>query len=150
MNLCGPSLAEGELAKRVTIRVDSRPACQVFYVGLKGPAYLGQSSQDLEVEPPYLTDASGKPAQYTTGHLVLRAEGHLEAGGPDRRRLGRGVSAAVDEGVRHLGAVDEEELQAAGGDVRYTEFPDANHNSWDPAYSGTPALWPWLFAQKRK
>lgn len=78
MSLCATSLAEGELAKRVTIRVDSRPACQVFYVGLKGPAYLGQSSQDLEVEPPYLTDASGKPAQYTTGHLVLRAEGHLE------------------------------------------------------------------------
>ena len=41
-------------------------------------------------------------------------------------------------------------FRAAGGDVRYTEFPDANHNSWDPAYSGTPELWPWLFAQKRK
>lgn len=41
-------------------------------------------------------------------------------------------------------------FQAVGGDVRYTEFPDANHNSWDPAYSGTPDLWPWLFAQKRR
>ncbi len=40
-------------------------------------------------------------------------------------------------------------LQAAGApDVRYTEFPDANHNSWDPAYA-TPALWAWLFAQRR-
>jgi predicted peptidase len=37
-------------------------------------------------------------------------------------------------------------LQAAGGDVRYTEFPDANHNAWDPAYA-TPELWQWLFAQ---
>ena len=41
-------------------------------------------------------------------------------------------------------------LQAAGaGDARLTIFPDANHNSWDPAYSQTPELWTWLFAQKR-
>lgn len=39
-------------------------------------------------------------------------------------------------------------LLRAGADTRYTEFPDANHNSWDPAYA-TPALWPWLFAQRR-
>lgn len=42
-------------------------------------------------------------------------------------------------------------LRAAGAsDVRYTEFPDANHNSWDPTYQHTPELWPWLFAQRRK
>ncbi len=42
-------------------------------------------------------------------------------------------------------------LQAAGArDPRYTEFPDANHNSWDPAYSHTPELWEWLFAQRRR
>jgi predicted peptidase len=41
-------------------------------------------------------------------------------------------------------------LQAAGAaQARYTEFPEANHNSWDPAYSQTPELWPWLFAQRR-
>ena len=34
-------------------------------------------------------------------------------------------------------------------DARYTEFPDASHNSWDPAYQETPALWPWLFAQRK-
>lgn len=40
-------------------------------------------------------------------------------------------------------------LRAADApDARYTEFPDANHNSWDPAYA-TEALWPWLFAQRR-
>ena len=39
-------------------------------------------------------------------------------------------------------------LKQAGGDVRYTEFPDANHNSWDPAYA-TPGLWTWLFQQHR-
>ncbi|WP_119718806.1 carboxylesterase family protein [Cognatilysobacter tabacisoli] len=41
-------------------------------------------------------------------------------------------------------------LRAAGAaDARYTEFADANHNSWDPAYA-TDALWPWLFAQRRR
>lgn len=41
-------------------------------------------------------------------------------------------------------------LQAARAkDARYTEFPDANHNSWDPAYLHTPELWTWLFAQHR-
>lgn len=40
-------------------------------------------------------------------------------------------------------------LQAAGArDARYTEFPDADHNSWDPAYA-TPELWDWLFAQRQ-
>lgn len=40
-------------------------------------------------------------------------------------------------------------LKAAGArDVRYTEFPGVNHFSWDPAYA-TPALWDWLFVQKR-
>ncbi|MFT3763445.1 MAG: alpha/beta hydrolase-fold protein [Pseudoxanthomonas sp.] len=38
-------------------------------------------------------------------------------------------------------------LKAAGAEVRYTEFPDANHNSWDPAYA-MPELWTWLFAQE--
>jgi len=42
-------------------------------------------------------------------------------------------------------------LEAAGArDARYTEFPEAGHNSWDPAYLDTPDLWPWLFAQRRR
>ena len=41
-------------------------------------------------------------------------------------------------------------LKAVGArDARLTIFPEANHNSWDPAYSQTPGLWTWLFAQKR-
>ena len=33
-------------------------------------------------------------------------------------------------------------------DVRYTEYPDGNHNAWDATYAD-PAMWAWLFAQKR-
>ena len=41
------------------------------------------------------------------------------------------------------------ELRAAGArDARYTEFPDANHNSWDATYAYAP-MWDWLFAQRR-
>lgn len=40
-------------------------------------------------------------------------------------------------------------LKAAGArDARYTEFPDANHNSWDATYAHAP-MWDWLFAQHR-
>ena len=43
----------------------------------------------------------------------------------------------------------EAALKAAGArDARYTEFPDANHNSWDATYAYAP-MWDWLFAQRR-
>ena len=39
-------------------------------------------------------------------------------------------------------------LKAAGGSPRYTEFPDAGHDSWTPGYRH-PEFLPWLFSQKR-
>jgi predicted peptidase len=39
-------------------------------------------------------------------------------------------------------------LEAAKADVKFTLYPDANHNSWDPAFA-EPDLLKWLFAQKR-
>ncbi len=36
----------------------------------------------------------------------------------------------------------------AARDVRYTEYPEGNHNAWDATYAD-PAMWEWLFAQKR-
>ncbi len=39
-------------------------------------------------------------------------------------------------------------LKAAGGQPRYTEYPEAKHDSWLPAFA-EPELLPWLFAQKR-
>jgi predicted peptidase len=37
-------------------------------------------------------------------------------------------------------------LQAAGGNVKYTEYPGVGHNSWDKAYA-EPGLLEWLLAQ---
>ena len=39
-------------------------------------------------------------------------------------------------------------LKTAKADVKFTLYPEANHNSWDPAFA-EPGLLPWLFAQKR-
>ena len=41
-----------------------------------------------------------------------------------------------------------EALRKIGGNVRYTEFAEAGHNAWDPAYA-TPDLWMWMFAQEQ-
>lgn len=38
-------------------------------------------------------------------------------------------------------------LEAAGGDVRYTEYPGVGHDSWDKAYDEAD-LFTWLLAQK--
>lgn len=39
-------------------------------------------------------------------------------------------------------------LKAAGSEVRYTEYPDAEHDSWTATYAN-PELYDWLFAQRR-
>jgi len=39
-------------------------------------------------------------------------------------------------------------LREAGGNVKYTEYPNERHASWERAYR-EPALFPWLFAQVR-
>lgn len=38
-------------------------------------------------------------------------------------------------------------LKNAGATVKYTVYPEANHNSWDPAFN-EPDLLSWLFAQR--
>jgi predicted peptidase len=48
---------------------------------------------------------------------------------------------------------DDRRLKAAfdaagASDVRYTEYPQGNHNAWDATYAD-PAMWAWLFAQRR-
>jgi predicted peptidase len=40
-------------------------------------------------------------------------------------------------------------LKKAGGDPKYTEYPDAGHDSWTATYAD-PKVHEWLFAQKKK
>ena len=39
-------------------------------------------------------------------------------------------------------------IQAAGGDVQYTEYPGVKRNSWLKAYWEAD-MWKWMFAQRR-
>ncbi len=39
-------------------------------------------------------------------------------------------------------------LKELGAEVKYTEYPGVDHNSWDNAYAD-PALFPWLFSKSR-
>ena len=38
-------------------------------------------------------------------------------------------------------------LKAAGGEPRYTEYPNTGHNSWTATYANRE-IYAWLFAQK--
>lgn len=39
-------------------------------------------------------------------------------------------------------------IKAAGGAIKYTEYPEANHNSWDAAFA-EPDLLAWLFQHQK-
>lgn len=39
-------------------------------------------------------------------------------------------------------------LKKSGADVKYTEFPEANHNSWDSTFA-TAELLPWMFSHHK-
>ena len=41
-----------------------------------------------------------------------------------------------------------EAIKAAGGNVKFTEYPEANHDSWTETYDN-PELYKWLLEQKR-
>lgn len=40
-------------------------------------------------------------------------------------------------------------LKAAGGQPKYTEYPNTGHNSWTETYKNRE-MYAWLFSQKRK
>ena len=40
-------------------------------------------------------------------------------------------------------------VQAAGGTIKYTEYPEGGHDIWERVYAN-PAVWRWLLAQKRE
>jgi predicted peptidase len=41
-----------------------------------------------------------------------------------------------------------EAVRAAGGNVKYTEFPGVGHNSWDAAYGDAEVI-AWMLAQRQ-
>ncbi|MDN5286458.1 MAG: peptidase-like protein [Mucilaginibacter sp.] len=78
------------------------------------------------------------------------------AGGEDPKLASRIVNIPVwafhgakDKNVPVSGSRDMiTAIKKAGGNPKYTEFPNDGHNIWYQV-SITPGLWDWLFAQKR-
>ena len=50
--------------------------------------------------------------------------------------------------VLERGLASREALQQAGGNVRLTVYPDADHDSWTRTYED-PELYAWLLRQRR-
>jgi predicted peptidase len=75
-------------------------------------------------------------------------------GDPKRAAAARGVSIWVFHGFKDIGmpVTNAREmvatLKAAGGEIKYTEYPDLSHEIWARAFAD-PALPEWLFAQRR-
>lgn len=56
---------------------------------------------------------------------------------------------ALDDAVPLAGEREMvDAVRAAGGNVKFTVYPDVGHNAWDPAYAD-PQLYEWLLAQRR-
>ena len=49
----------------------------------------------------------------------------------------------------HHSEVVVKALRKRGADVKFTLYPEANHNSWDSAFA-EPELLPWLFSHQKK
>jgi len=43
-----------------------------------------------------------------------------------------------------------EAIQAAGGELKYSELPGVGHDSWTPAYRDPEGVLPWMFTQKNE
>ena len=67
------------------------------------------------------------------------------------RRIGRMPVWIFHGGMDNVVKPEESRQMIAhiGENGAYTEFPNANHNSWDPAYSGTSVM-EWLIKQRRR
>ncbi len=94
------------------------------------------------------------------GGLDAAPEALVRAGGDpaDPHGAAARILADVPTWIFHGGADDvipvsesrvmADALQAAGADVRYTEYPGVGHESWERAYD-EPELPEWLLAQSR-
>lgn len=120
---------------------------------------LAQLAHDLPIDTKriYLTGLS--MGGYGTWDLIARRPDLFAAavpicGGGDEGTAERFAKMPiwVFHGAKDTGVKPERSrnmiaaLKKAGGQPRYTEYPEVGHNSWAPAYR-EPELYKWLFAQ---
>ncbi|CAN5283023.1 hypothetical protein BH09BAC6_BH09BAC6_06600 [soil metagenome] len=113
----------------------------------------------IDVKRRYVTGLSG--GGYGTWNFICTRPDMFAAaipvcGGGNPKLASKIVHVAVwafhgenDRNVRVSGSRDMiKAMKKAGGNPRYTEYPDKGHNIWENV-SITPGLFDWLFAQKR-
>lgn len=130
-------------------------------IGVKAVADHLVSTLRVDVDRIYLTGLS--MGGFGTWEIALENPGYFAAIVPICG--GAGVRFVMAERIKHLpvwifhGAKDPTvdpaysqkmyvALKKAGGNVKFTLYPEAKHDSWTAAYDD-PELWSWLFAQKR-
>jgi predicted peptidase len=80
--------------------------------------------------------------------------GHWAFGFPDRVCVFKDVPVWVFHGAKdpvvpvEASRVMVEALQVCGGDVRFTVYPEAGHDSWTETYNN-PALYEWFLSHSR-
>ena len=132
-------------------------------VSLTGISMGGYGAWELALQQPTRFAAlvpvcGGITVDWTDARPTMNA--HSVAGAPDPFAAAAQRLKDVPVWIFHGGKDDavppaqsrrmDAALKAAGArDARYTEFPEANHNSWDATYAYAP-MWEWLFAQKKK
>ena len=97
--------------------------------GIHGPEHF------KEIEVSLARDPQVADAYAETAHRVGKTPAWIFHGEADD-------SVPVEESRKMYAA-----LQAAGANVKYTEYPGVGHNSWAKAYA-EPELVPWLLSQR--
>ncbi|KGE89480.1 MAG: hypothetical protein ACE362_27120 [Phaeodactylibacter xiamenensis] len=117
---------------------------------------LAQSS--LNYEARYFVNSAGDslpyrilfPEGYEEGRqnypLLLFLHGAGERGQDNKAQLTHGARDQVVPVAESREVY--EALKQAGAAVKYTEYPEARHNSWDNAFA-EPGLFNWLFSQRK-
>lgn len=90
-------------------------------------------------------------------HAEMIAAAVPVCGGGDETKapVMKGVPIWVFHGAKDTAVIPArsrnmvEAVKKAGGTIKYTEYPEVGHDSWNKAYAD-PELLPWLFAQKLK
>jgi predicted peptidase len=96
--------------------------------GIRGPEHFAQLHVAL-VDDPKISDPYAETARRVGKTPVWIFHGDADD------------SVPVEESRKMTAA-----LQAAGSNVKYTEYPGVGHNSWDKAYA-EPGLFDWLLGQ---
>ncbi len=157
----GPYNKVAELGLDVLIAAPQAPAEQWWDVDALG-ALVAHLQETLPVDPDrvYLTGLSmgGRGTWALLAHRpdLFAAAAPICGWGvprkaPEIKHIPIWVFHGAKDGVVNVGQSRAmvAALKEAGGDIQYTEYPEAGHDSWTETYNN-PKLYEWMLAQSRQ